>query len=146
MRTRTAAFAALALLTLTACSTQASNPPATASPKPGADAQTDKPAADGRAELEAAVRSYSDAYFAADVDTAYGMLSKRCAAKIDRAWYQGAVEQTVKTMGKHDIKTLTIDTISGDLARVSYTYDVPKLSQTQQPWAREAGAWKYDAC
>lgn len=147
MRTRTAAAALLlASLALAGCSTTADNPPATAASKPGASAATDKPADDGRAALEAAVRAYSKAYFGQDIDGAYGALSKRCAAKVSRPMYAGAIKATVGTLGKHEIKTLTVDQISGDLARVTYTYDVPKLSQSGQPWAREGGAWKYDAC
>lgn len=147
MRTRsTTAVLLLASLTLAGCSATADNPPASANPKPGASAATEKPADTGKAELEAAVRAYSKAYFGQDVDAAYGALSKRCAAKVSRPMYEGAIKATVTTLGSHDIKTLTVDQISGDLARVTYTYDVPKLSQSGQPWAREGGAWKYDAC
>jgi predicted outer membrane protein len=146
MRTRPAAIAVLATLTLAGCSQPADNPPATSAPKPGATAATEQPADDGRAALEKAVRAYSTAYFGQDMDAAHGALSKRCATKIPRPMYEAAVKATVETLGKHEIKTLTVDQISGDLARVSYTYDVPKLSQSGQPWAREDGAWKYDAC
>ncbi|TYB39699.1 hypothetical protein FXF50_04790 [Micromonospora sp. AP08] len=36
--------------------------------------------------------------------------------------------------------------ISGDLARVTYTYDVPALNQNKEPWVREDGTWKQDDC
>jgi hypothetical protein len=36
--------------------------------------------------------------------------------------------------------------ISSDLARATYTYDVPALNQTKEPWVREGGAWKEDDC
>jgi hypothetical protein len=147
MRTHPAALTALALLTLTACSGTADNPPATASPKPGASAATDKPepADTDRAAVEQAVRAYSAAYFKPDAAAAHRMLSARCAAKAQPAVYRALVEQT-ETLGRHEIRTLTVDQISGDMARVSYTYDVPKLSQQAQPWVREDGAWKHDAC
>jgi hypothetical protein len=148
MRTRLPVLAASAALALAGCSGPAANPPADdhPAPKPSASAATDKPADTSRVALEAAVRAYSAAYFKPDADAAHRMLSKRCAAKMDRIMYAAVVEQTVKTLGRHEIRTLTVDQISGALARVSYTYDVPKLSQTSQPWAREGGVWKYDAC
>jgi PBP1b-binding outer membrane lipoprotein LpoB len=43
MRTRLAAITALTALTLVGCSTTASTPPATSSPKPGASAATTQP-------------------------------------------------------------------------------------------------------
>ena len=36
--------------------------------------------------------------------------------------------------------------ISGDLARVTYTYAVPALDQSAEPWTSEDGAWKQDDC
>lgn len=141
MRTRTAIAAALLLATLTACS---SDPATPAADKPNAPAE--QPADNSKAQLEATVRAYSAAYFKPDTAAAYGMLSKRCAAKIPQPMYDATVKATVASLGKHEIKTLTVDQLSGDLARVTYTYDVPKLSQTGQPWAREGGVWKYDGC
>jgi hypothetical protein len=148
--TTTATAAAVLLLALTACSTTADNPPSSASPKPGQNASTEQPstppADDSKAKLEQAVRDYSAAYFATDTAKAYGMLSQRCAEEIPAAMYGPMVEATVKQYGVHDIKTLTVDQVSGDLARVTYTYPVPALDQKQQPWAREDGQWRYDAC
>lgn len=143
MRTRhlTTALIAVLLLGLTAC---AKTTPEADEPKAGAEAE--KPADDGKAALEAAVRAYSDAYFKPDAKTAHGMMSARCAAKVDPVIYKSVVEQTVKDLGHHKIKTLTVDQMSGDLARVTYTYDVPKLDQKFQPWVREDGTWKYDGC
>lgn len=36
--------------------------------------------------------------------------------------------------------------ISDDIALVTYTYDVPALNQTSEPWVREGDAWKNDDC
>jgi hypothetical protein len=150
MRHTTTAAAAVLLLALTACSTTADNPPAAASSKAGQSAGTEQPstppADDGKAQLEQAVRAYSKAYFATDTKAAHGMMSTRCQAKIPAEVYGPVVEASVKQYGVHDIKTFTVDQLSGDLARVTYTYPVPALDQKQQPWAREGGAWKYDGC
>jgi hypothetical protein len=152
MRTHHAAAALLAaagLLALTGCSEVVSSEPkpdamATPAASPSAEAPKADPA---RADLEAAVRAYSAAYFKPDGKAAYATLSKRCAAKAgDADLFAGIVDNAAKAYGNQQIQTLTIDQLAGDLARVSYTYSVPKLNQSSQPWAREAGTWKYDGC
>jgi len=148
MHTRTTAAVLLAaglLLTATGCSSDTdtakpapAGPTATATPK--------QPAADNTSDLQAAVRAYSDAYFKPDPAAAYKALSKRCKAKTDEGIFAEIVKGSAKDYGPQDIKSLTVDQQSGDLARVTYTYTVPKLNQTGQPWAREGGQWRYDAC
>jgi hypothetical protein len=152
--TTTATAAAVLLLALTACSTTADNPPASASPKPGQNASTEQPsdepsappADDSKAKLEQAVRAYSDAYFATDATKAHSLMSKRCREEAPIELYRPMVEATVEDFGKHEIETVTVDQLSGDMARVTYTYPVPTLTQKQQPWVRESGEWRYDDC
>jgi hypothetical protein len=38
------------------------------------------------------------------------------------------------------------DDLSGDSARVTYSYDQPAINQSGQRWTREAGAWHWDGC
>lgn len=145
--TAAALAAAAALLTLTACTS--SDKPAPAKPADPAPATSAaQPKADpARAELEKAVRGYSDAYFKPDGAAAYATLSKRCQGKAgDADLFAGIVDNAAKAYGKQEIQTLTIDQLAGDMARVTYTYSVPKLNQSSQPWVREAGAWRYDGC
>lgn len=161
MRTRlvAAALAAAALLTVTACSSSDSSeakPTATtatpATPRttvPVPTTPTTPPPTSPSSEqaaLEQAVRAYSEAYFKPDATAAYAMLSARCQQQIDATMYGSVIEQAAKDYGTQAIKTLTVDQLAGDLARVTYTYDVPKLNQAGQPWAREGGQWRYDAC
>lgn len=138
MRTRLAAAAlAAAALTLTACSSSSnSSAPKTPPTSPSSE----------QAALEQAVRSYSDAYFKPNSTAAYSLLSARCQQQIDPTMYDAVIEQAAKNYGTQAIKTLTVDQLSGDLARVTYTYDVSKLNQAAQPWTREDGQWRYDAC
>ncbi|MET9465814.1 hypothetical protein ABZY44_13605 [Streptomyces sp. NPDC006544] len=152
MRTHTAItlLAAAGLLALTACSSDSSDPapdkgaPAPASSAPSAPAPKIDPE---RANLDKAVRAYSAAYFKPDGAAAYAALSKRCQDKAgDADIFAVIVDTAAKAYGKQEIQTLTIDQLAGDMARVTYTYSVPKLNQTSQPWAREGGAWKYDGC
>lgn len=144
--TATTAAAAALLLALTGCADVISS-----EPKPDdtiSSPSAEQPKADpARADLEKAVRAYSAAYFKPDGAAAYATLSKRCQTKAgDAELFAGIVDTAAKAYGKQEIQTLTIDQLAGDLARVSYTYSVPKLNQSSQPWVREAGAWKYDAC
>jgi hypothetical protein len=145
--TTAAAIAAGLLLALTACSSSDTDKPkieTTTAPTKAADP---KPADDPKADLEKAVRAYSDAYFATDTATAYGMLSTRCRGEVTQAAYGQSIAAATKAYGKtHTIKSLTVDQMSGDMARVTYTYDATVLDQKQQPWTREGGAWRWDAC
>ncbi|WP_377273703.1 hypothetical protein [Peterkaempfera sp. SMS 1(5)a] len=117
--------------------------PAPTSPTAAALAANDDA---GKGALEDAVRAYSDAYFKPDAAAAYRMLSTRCSAKIDQQVYKAQLDAAVKTYGHQDIKSVTVNQRSDDLARVSYNYSVPALDQAGQPWVRENGIWRYDAC
>jgi len=146
MRTHTAAvLLAAAAIVLTGCSSEP-KPDAKPVTDPSTSAQAPKVDPE-RANLDKAVRAYSAAYFKPDGKAAYTALSKRCQAKAgDADIFAGIVDTAAKAYGKQEIQTLTIDQLAGDLARVSYTYSVPKLNQSGQPWVREAGTWKYDGC
>ena len=113
-----------------------------------ASATITKPAAtpDDRAALTAAVRAYSAAYFKPDPGTAGKLLSARCRKTTNTEAYAAALSGAVSTWGRQEIKSLTVDRLSGDMALVSYTYDAGALNQDGQPWVREGGAWHYDAC
>lgn len=152
----TALLAAAGLLALTACDSNTTATPGpsaswvrdtSASQPPAPGPSSGSNAAAGAADLERVVRAYSGFYFAGEGATAYKFLSKRCAAKAgDEGIFTSIVQASAKDYGLQEIKTLTVDQMAGDMARVSYTYAVPKLNQSSQPWTREAGAWKYDGC
>ncbi|GAA4684625.1 hypothetical protein [Streptomyces youssoufiensis] len=142
--TALAAIATAALLALTGCSDDGGDDDKAT--KPAGKTASATAADDGRAELEAAVSQYTKAFFEPDADTGYGMLSKRCAAEIDQGAYAAQVEQAAKEYGKQKVTTVSVDQVSGDMARVTYEVSVPKFSQQSQPWTREDGEWKYDAC
>lgn len=147
MRHTTAALTAALLLALTACSTSSDEPKPEkpAASKPGNPAPK-QPADDGSAELEKAVRAYSAAYFKPDATAAYGMLSARCKGKIAPEVFKPVVEGNAKDYGHQQLRSVKVDLISGDTGLVSYSYDVPKLDQPKQKWAREGGQWHYDGC
>ncbi|MEU0359527.1 hypothetical protein [Streptomyces cyaneofuscatus] len=134
-------LAAVFLLT-TACSgTDASGRHAT-EPSPS---RSHSPATT-TAELETAVRVYSEANFAPDADKAYGMLSQRCAAAVSRDVLGEPLDAAAASYDHPALRTITVDHIRGAAAQVSYTYDDPALAQTGQEWLRENGRWKADMC
>ena len=148
MRTRATITLAAALLALTACSS-GDDKPSTAESRPGAEQQepsiTPTPAA--AAELTAAVQEYTTAYFKGEASTAHRMLSERCKGKINELVYGATVDQAAKEYGPDHPATDVKADVSGELARVSYKVKgLPKFVQQAQPWTREGGAWKYDAC
>ncbi len=97
-------------------------------------------------ELQQAVQGYSDAFLGAQPVEAYEYFSARCTDRVSLSYFTGIVIAAKDIHGE----PLTITTydaeVAGDLARVTYTYDVPALSQMREPWSRENGVWKLDDC
>lgn len=150
MRTRTTTVAALAaaLLTLTACSSSNDDAaPATDSGTPSPEPTVSVPAEHEADDLKAAVAVYTASYFAADTDTAYGMLSERCRKEINEIVYGEMLRQAKQDYGTDHPATDVQAEVSGTMARVTYKVKgLPMLDQEAQPWTLEGGAWKYDAC
>jgi hypothetical protein len=149
MRTRaTTTLAAALLLALTACSSSDDGAaPATDSGTPSPEPTVSVPAEHEADDLEAAVAVYTSAYFAADTDTAYGMLSERCRKEINPLVYGEMLRQAKKDYGTDHPATDVEAEVSGSMARVTYRVEgLPMLDQESQPWTLEDGAWKYDAC
>lgn len=137
---------AAVLLTLTACSSGDDDkadaaPSTTPTNTPAAEAKDD-----GSADLEASVRAYTKALFSGDGKTGYKILSERCKKETTPAEFQSLSEQGHNDYGSLEIKNISVDQISGDLARVSYGVGVPQFERKAQPWAREDGTWRWDAC
>lgn len=151
MRTTTATLATATLLfALSACSSSSDD---SAGPTPRASATVEvrtsapEPAADIEEDLARVAGTYTDLYFAGVGESAYAFLSKRCQAKADLAVYSATVEQAAKDYGPDHPATDIHATVSGDMGRVSYKVKgLPRFSQQGQPWTREDGDWKYDAC
>lgn len=148
MRTRATITLAVALLALTACSSSgddAAKEPSNSTTTEQEPSTTPTPA--GAAELTAAVQAYTAAYFKGEASTAHRMLSERCKGKINELVYGATVEQAAKEYGPDHPATDVQAEVSGKLARVTYKVKgLPKFDQQAQPWTREDGAWKYDAC
>jgi hypothetical protein len=117
---------------------------------PTTAATTPTPTTDSKVEsekeLKAAVVAYSDAFLTGDSDSAYAIFSKRCKDRMDEAEFAGIVAQAKNLYGSAlPLKSLEAQ-ISGDLARVTYTYEVSGIDQDSEPWVREGGRWRQDDC
>lgn len=149
MRTRaTVVTAALLLAALTACSSSDDDVPSAGdSGTPVPEPTVSVPAEHEADDLKAAVAVYTAAYFAGDADTAYGMLSARCAKKIAEDAYAGVVKQASADYGEdHGVSDVQAE-VSGTTGHASYKVTgLPKFDQQAQPWVLQGDAWKYDAC
>jgi hypothetical protein len=96
--------------------------------------------------LKKAVTAYSVAFLSGDGSGAFALLSSRCKARLSEDEMRSETEQAKNTYGQLPIKTYALDNLSGDLARVSYTYSAPDINQTKEPWVREGGRWLEDDC
>lgn len=147
MRIRTTIATTAALLALTACSSDdGDSSTAESDASAPASKQDTKPKDDGKAALEDSVRTYTKALFGGDGPTGYRLLSARCKQEMSPAQFQTMADQGHNDYGSLEIKTISVDQISGDLARVSYGVGVPQFERKAQPWAREDGVWRWDAC
>jgi hypothetical protein len=106
-------------------------------------------ASDARAALERAVRDYTAANFKPDVDTGYAMLSAHCKEETSKEAFSVLLERAYEANTDHDqykVKRFSVDQLSGDMAQVTYGMGLPKFDHKREPWVRENGEWRYDAC
>jgi hypothetical protein len=162
-----ATLVAFSLLTgVTACSSGDDGGTAAATPaddgaagagSSSAVSAEDKPSAEETRALTEGVRAYIAAYFGNDAPTSLGMMSERCrtvlaheaehADKKGEEAYAAAVAEIAEKHGPREAADVTVDEVDGDQARVSYRVEgLAEFDQKGQPWSREDGAWKYDAC
>lgn len=95
--------------------------------------------------LKRAVHAYSDAFLAGRGNDAYGMISGRCRAKINRADFMRAVDMAADLYGPLRIKTLRV-VVEGRAGSATYTYAVRPLNQRNEPWLKVAGRWRMNEC
>ncbi len=101
-----------------------------------------------RADLESSVSDYSEAFFAGEGLGAYDLISERCRAEIAQDEYVAKVVTFAGLLGdsRPEMTSFTVDSLEGESATVSYSYDRGDYDQTAQPWVREEGGWRYDNC
>jgi hypothetical protein len=144
----TLALAAIAAVSLAACggsgseTTSITDTARTESVRPASP----EPRDDNDAELRAAVQAYSDGFLTGQPVEAYELFSARCKERLSLSYFTGLVIAAKGAYGSAlPIQSFDAE-ISGDLARVTYTYDVSALDQTAEPWSFEDGQWRQDDC
>src|SRR3954467_8603262 len=98
-------------------------------------------AGDARAELTAAVRAYSEAYLGGRGADAHAMLSARCQQRVGVDAFTAATAEARRLYGSARMTDLTIGSLEGTLARVTYRYDNPAIDQDGEPWVKDGGSW-----
>lgn len=149
MRTRATitALTAAALLALTACSSSddTDNKPGDAQ----STAQSPKAAGkadDGTTALKKSVEDYTAALFSGDT-SGYDLMSARCQKQMPEAEWAAMAKQAHQQYGSQKATGVKVDQLAGDLARVSYgAGQIPQFEREGQPWTREGGTWRWDAC
>ncbi|GAA2178852.1 hypothetical protein GCM10009785_03170 [Brooklawnia cerclae] len=127
--------------TATVLSQSAESSPVAPSPtEPANAAESDQEA------LRTAAQTYSDAYLTGDGDSAYSLLSARCQARIEISEFASMVDMAKSMYGSALPFTSFSADISGDMARVTYTFSVQAINQTDEPWVKEEGTWHEDDC
>ena len=92
------------------------------------------------------MQAYSDGYLADEPVEAYNLLSNRCKQRISLSHFTRLSMAANQLYGRPlPIRTFKAN-IQGNLARVTYTYSVPAINQTQEPWVKEHGQWREDDC
>jgi len=97
-------------------------------------------------ELEPAVRAYSAAYLSGNGDEAHALLTARCRERTPIEELRVAAALGKEQYGTAKLTSVDIVEESGNLARVTYRYDMASIDQVAEPWALEDGAWRNDDC
>lgn len=100
---------------------------------------------DPTASLRSAVEAYSAAYLGDQPEAAFDLLSARCKGRVPLEQMRVLTSGAKRLYGSAAMTSFTA-TVSGDLGRATYTFIDASINQTDQPWAREQGRWRYDAC
>ena len=123
---RTLATAALLALALTACG-------------------DDGPSED---DLRDRAETFYAAFFEADNDTAYPMLTDRCQGEYSEEQFGALLDTAVEIYGAVEVEIDSIK-VDGNEGRIDATTGVPALDEPgdgEPQWVFEDGEWKSDAC
>lgn len=96
--------------------------------------------------LAAAVAAYVDAQAEGDASAAWALVSSRCAELVDERRFR----TTVAAYGVMFSRLAATDielSIEGDRGYASYATGMEQVGPfVDQPWWREEGGWRWDAC
>lgn len=137
-------------LTASACGGSDEGGAGDAAPASESSAVSESPtpteASPGEDELEAAYRSYIEAFLTGDGATAYQLLSQRCRDSEPLSEFAAVAESAAELYGKVDY-TIESVTVDGDTGKVDATYAAEALnSGGGSEWVYEDGGWHSDKC
>lgn len=96
--------------------------------------------------VEAAYRTYVEAFLTGDGATAYGLLSKRCQSENKLSEFAAAAEAAAELYGLVDYKINSVK-VDGDTAVLDAEYPVEALNHGGgSEWLLEDGQWRSDKC
>lgn len=109
------------------------------------DGDAPQPSAGSSLPLEAAVRTYTEAFLGGDADAAYDLLSERCRGELARNDFTAIVAQASAQYGDAEITSYE-DDVRGNVATATYELSDPTLNQVEERWLLEGGNWRNDDC
>jgi hypothetical protein len=96
--------------------------------------------------LRDAVQAYSGAFLTGDGTASYELLSARCQEREGREEWVSLVAGAGQIYGEPLEFTGYQTEVSGDRAKVTYTFERSEINQADEPWVYEHGAWRNDDC
>lgn len=149
------AVAAVAVLALCGCSGNNDSTATETAPSPTSESDSlvmeAVPQPGDERALRRAVKAYSDAFLTGRGDAAFELLTHRCRRELGRDRFTGLVERAGDLYGSRlELKSFEAE-FMGDLASVTYTFDISALNQADEAWAFDYGfeldgAWRNDQC
>ncbi|TXL62928.1 hypothetical protein [Aeromicrobium terrae] len=78
---------------------------------------------------------------------AYELMSNRCRAKDPKSTYVRNSKLIHQNLVGDEVEPQDVKiSVESDRARVTYTLDIPQISDAKQRWIKESGEWHLDSC
>lgn len=135
-----AAAVVVPLLLLAGCGGAAEPDRPAREPGPALSASGADSAALGRTVVD-----FVDAFHGGRAADAYAFLSARCQEALRPSEWRAMTGEATATDGDDPLRDVEVRT-DGRRGTVSYRLDVESVAERDQPWVREAGAWRNDDC
>lgn len=123
---------------------ESASPPPSSSSESASATPSQSPSGGSQAELERAVRAYSEAFLGGKAKAAWLMRSEAAQASISYAEFKVAVDAAAQIYGDAEMTALEVVDNTGRAAHVTYRYDIGELDQVREPWVYQDGQWRCD--
>jgi hypothetical protein len=112
---------------------------------PGSGSTSNAAAAD-EALLKSIAQLFVNELFTGQSSDGFGLVSKRCQAKIGAVSFGALVERLSESTGSPMRFKTFHATIRGDRAVAAYTFSDHRFNTTKDRWVRETDGWRWDSC